>query len=239
MISIAICDDDSMIIEQIQQFIEGYNYKINISKFQSGHDLLDSVNICCDYDLIFLDIEIPGMDGITTAKQLRERNVQSLLVYISSHTDYYYETFETEPFRFINKPIDWILFKKIFELAIERITKLQNFFCFQKDKVISKVLLSDIQYFESERRTIHIKTCNNTYNYYGKLSDVEAILNDYHVVFFRIHKSFIINSAYIKKLEFAKVQMANGDLLPISEKKRTIIRNEYIKYIGGIMCGRD
>lgn len=236
MINIAVCDDNVEIVEQIRKKIMEYKYNSNIVIFHSGIDLIQSLMADHNYDLIFLDIEMPEINGINTGKKLREMEIQSLLIYVSSHKDYYYEAFETEPFRFINKPIDWDVFKSVFEIAINRLTKLNHYFYYQKDKGIKQVLLNQILYFESSGRTIKIVTQKENYSYYGKLDEVENLLAEKNIIFFRIHKSYIINSSYICQLEFAKVHLVNGDILPISENRRTITRRAYMNYIGGIMC---
>lgn len=239
MINIAVCDDNISTTKQIEKYIYACNYNSYVTIFHSGEDLMKSIKLDYNYDLIFLDIEMPKINGINTAKKLREMDIESLIIYVSSHKDYYYDAFETEPFRFINKPINYNLFKNIFDLAVDRLTKLSNYFYFQKDKKIRQIILNQVIYFESHRRTINIVTAKETFSYYGKLDDVEQVLAEKKINFFRIHKSYIINSEYITQLEFTKVHLANGEILPISENRRIKIRSAYMNCIGGLMSGRE
>lgn len=239
MLRIAICDDEIIVVEEIRKYLEeiqkNVNMQFEIDEFYSGKRLLDA-NINQGFDIIYLDIEMPNMNGINTAIQIRETDVNVLLIYVSSYDGYYQQLFEVEPFRFIKKPINKRIFIDVFNKASQRIEKKNTDFHFQYNKSIIKLPLKEIMYFDSQRRTINIHSVNKTYTYYDKLDNVEKKLNNTNNennVFLRVHKSYLVNYKYIKQWEYSKVYLYNGSMLQISEDRRKKVRKRYMELLGG------
>ena len=139
--------------------------------------LLESIQQNEAYDIIFLDIEMEQLDGISTARKIREVDLSVLLIYVSGYDEYLKELFEVEPFRFISKPIDRNRLKTYFSNAIQRTLKKELFFQYSFNKEIQKIPLDDIVYFESKNRSIYIYLKDGTSRYfYGKLNDIEKNL---------------------------------------------------------------
>ena len=149
MIKIAVCDDDIAFTGTTQTFLDQIakeqHLELEVSIFLSGKSLVQEYQEINHFDLIFLDIEMNGMDGIETAKLIREKDYHVLIVYISSHEEYLRQLFEAEPFRFLKKPVGYEDFLSVFLLAQKRISAMQNnYFCFRSGKNITKILCKDI-----------------------------------------------------------------------------------------------
>lgn len=111
MLKIAICDDEPMFGNKLELILlenaKKEQIQINIDVYQSGTSLLKGMwEDAVSYDIIFLDIEMDGMDGLETAKEIRKKNELVLLIYVTSHKSYAIEAYEVQPFRFVVKPID-------------------------------------------------------------------------------------------------------------------------------------
>ncbi len=241
MLRIAICDDESSYVEKMIKYIMDYNKdrlnQIEINEFYSGESLVNHIVKGELFDIIYLDIEMDKLDGISTAITIREYDINVLLIYVSSHESYYKQLFEVEPFRFIKKPINKNQFKDVLEKAISRLEKVSEDFHFQYNKSIIKLPLKDIMYFDSQIRVVNIYTENQIYTYYDKLDNVEKKVKEITNMFIRVHKSYLVNYSYIKQWEYAQVTLYNGYIIQISEDRRKMIRKKYMELIGGINSG--
>lgn len=236
MIKIAICDDEPKFVGTIQTYLEtiaaDYHYEMDIQTYFSGETLIKDYQTGEKFDLIYLDIEMQKMDGIETAKWIRNNDYYVLIVYISSHEEYLRQLFEAEPFRFIQKPVNFDSFLSVFSQAQKRISQQQNnFYCFKFGKNIIKVLCRDILYFESAGRKVIVHTLHKEYAYYDKLNNIEEQLKDSR--FIRIHKAYLVNIDNIEAFQYERVALTDGTILNISEKNRPYIRNEFWKYFKG------
>ncbi|MCR5194762.1 MAG: LytTR family DNA-binding domain-containing protein [Pseudobutyrivibrio sp.] len=234
MLKIAICDDDKNVSSYIEAFVKpeciAQGIRAEIEVFSDGYYLLKSFEQGNNYNIVFLDIEMQKMDGIDTARKIREINHSSILIYVSSYDAYLKELFEVEPFRFISKPIDEKKLKQYFTEACQRFfNKNEGFFQFSFNKEIQRIPLKDIVYFESNNRaiTVYLEDGTDAY-FYGKLNEVENELKNSGHLFLRIHQSFYVNYNYVSKMNysFLTVNWNNDEVdLKISEDRQKLVRN--------------
>lgn len=230
MITIAICDDCTAFTTELEKLINYYgklhSIKIMYQIYFDGDALLKDYNNGVRYDLIYLDIEMRYINGIEAGHYIREMDETVLIIFVSSHENYMKELFEVEPFRFISKPIDKRTFEKYLLNAYERVMRSDGTYIYRYNKIYHQVKVKDIKYFESNRREILIVMLNGVERFYGKLDEVEKALEKYR--FLRIHKSFLVNEAYIKKIAFSYIVLFDGTNLRISQNKQKIIRKNLI-----------
>lgn len=214
MIKIAICDNDVALTSLIEcllyKIAQKMSIAIDVDIFFDGITLRKSMEQENSYDLIYLDIEMEKLDGIETARQIREKDYMVLIIYVSSYEEYLKELFEVEPFRFLSKPIDEKLFYKYFQSAYERIEKEQEYFEVKFNNEIVHVPIKNIVYFESEKRYVHVITDKRKYTLYGKLKEIESQMKNRKFVFIRIHQSYLVNYKYIKRINLLSVVLHNG-----------------------------
>lgn len=232
MIRAAICDDEKRIATRIEKLVIEACTKRGVraftDTFYSGNSLMDYISMGNEYDIIYLDIEMPDMDGIEFAKKLRKENSEVMLVYISAHTEYALQLFDVDTFRFIKKPIDVWEFDDVLNKAYERMISHNRFFTYFYNKNIYKIRLKSIIYFESKGRLIHIHATSGEDEFYGKLDEVEDKLKTEKIQFLRIHKSFLINMEYVEKISYDKVYLKNGEEFGISEGRKKLIQKIYL-----------
>jgi DNA-binding LytR/AlgR family response regulator len=234
MIRIGICDDDEQVLAQVGQYLYTYVHErgINssINSFLSGEDVICDMDIHGAYDIIFLDIELSKMDGIEVAARLRQTYPATILIFISCHSEYYKAAFDVQPFQFIDKPIDFTnlcsLCDRIFNLVLDSPQLLSFYY----NHIHYNVSIIDIVYLESNKRLINVICRNEHYEFYDKLNNLEKYLAEKNHQFIRIHKSFLINPVYIKRLAADGVIMSNGDSLAISRERRQQVRQFYMEY---------
>lgn len=241
MLRIAICDDDSKFTRKLETLVLQESQKLGIRAdtdvFSDGKTLLKSFQNGDHYELIFIDIEMEQVDGITAARRIREIDRTVLLVYVSGYDKYLKELFEVEPFRFLSKPLNHAQFDRYFKEACKRINETEVFYQFTFNKEIRKRSVKDIVYFESNNRIvyIHLKDGTNEY-FYGKLNNVEKELAASRQYFLRIHQSFLVNYDYIIKMNFFNITInyARKKMeLKISEDRQKEVRRQLCKIAGG------
>ncbi len=242
MLKIAICDDDSYFTSKLENLIIYESQKIGIRTetdvFSDGKNLLKAIQNGNHYPLIFIDIEMKVLDGITTARYIRESDRTVLLIYISGYEQYLKELFEVEPFRFLLKPLQKTQFSRYFADACQRIGETSDlYFHFTFNKEIKRIHIQDIVYFESRNRLIYIFLRDTTTeHFYGKLKDIEKSLFNSSLFFFRIHQSFLVNYNYIKSMNYAEITISYGDIekkLKISEDRQKEIRQQLCEITSG------
>ena len=241
MLRIAICDDDLGFTGSLETLVleesESMGIRVDTDVFSDGNTLLKSIQSGEHYGLIFIDIEMEQVDGISAARKIRETDRSVLFIYISGYDKYLKELFEVEPFRFLSKPMDKEKFRRYFNEACHRIGETEVFYQFTFNREIRKVPLKDVVYFESRNRVVHIflRDGSTTY-FYGKLSVVEKELANSRRYFLRIHQSFLVNYDYITRINFFSITISmNGKEteLKISEDRQKEVRRQLCTITAG------
>ncbi len=236
MIKVGICDDEQKFLSQMEKEIgelaKKYHYEIQAELYSDGGELLEDFEKGIGFDLIFLDIEMARVNGIETARKIREKDYHMLIVYVSSYDEYLMQLFEVEPFRFLKKPLQKEQLEDVFIKAQKRIEeKKKSYYRFQTGKTMMQILQKDILFFESAGRKVIIHTMEKQYEYYDKLDKVEEKLEGSR--FLRIHKAYLVNVDNIEAFQYERVALIDGTLLNISEKNRARVRNEFWEYYKG------
>lgn len=238
---IAICDDDLNFAGRFESLVlqesKHMGLRAEVEVFSDGKMLVESIKSGDSYDIIFIDIEMKQVDGITAARRIREMDTSALFIYISGYENHLKELFEVEPFRFLSKPLDEEAFCRYFREACKRINDTESFYQFTFNKQIQKVPLKDVVYFESRNRVVYIHLRDGSSRYfYGKLNNVEKELANGRQYFLRIHQSYMVNYNYIKVITFSSVEFSlNGReiRLKISEDRQKAIRQSLLDIAAG------
>ena len=152
MIRIAVCDDENVIVNQIEHIISEVckreSIPVNIDVFYSGRELKRQVTSGTKYDIIFLDIQMKGGDGITAAENIRKVDDNVLLIYVSGYDKYMMELFRLDVFGFIKKPIDEEILTKTFLETYQRVCSKMVYFTFSYKHEEYKKLIDTIHTYQ-------------------------------------------------------------------------------------------
>jgi len=225
MIRLAICEDNPETLEMLSGYTD-HTGVADIDSYGSGDALLCSLDAGAEpYHIYLLDIEMPGRSGIETAAEIRRRDPEALLIFITDYKEYVYEVFEVLPFRFLRKPAEESAVKKVLEDAREHIFAAWRLFFFHVGHEQHQVSCGVIRYFESAGRRVILHTTSGEVSYYGRIADVPASLDP--TQFARIHTSFIVNLEYVRAVRQAEVVVDGGQALPMSRKYSACVRNTH------------
>ena len=127
----AICDNDEGATFQIEELIEStyekHGVEMEIDVYYSGEKLAEAISQGKMYDIIYLDIQMGGLDGLAVGKYIRKMELDSIIVYISEYIEYIESVFEVEAFEFIRKPVSNEKFMLILKRALNRLDRKQYF----------------------------------------------------------------------------------------------------------------
>lgn len=230
---IIICDDEMHIRDDLKQRLKDYYSSLDvlILSVSSGEELLKMADrepegIFC----VFLDIEMQGMDGLETARQLRKKYPGIPVLLLTSHTELAMEGYEVQAFRFLAKPLRQ---EKLVEAlrAVERTAGKQEQ---HKLRVVTGereiyVDCRDIFYVKSENVYLNIVTTEQTFLMRGKLKELYTSFPE--DLFFQIHRSYIVNLSHIRSFDGKKLIMEDGGQLPVSGRRRELFREKMTRYL--------
>jgi len=223
---IILCDDDPLTTRDIRRRIQSRYKEAEIVECKSGQELLSLLDFG---DIIFLDVEMPELDGMETARRIRLRDKEVSIIFLTGFTDKVFEAFEVEAFRYLVKPVsDSDIFTAISK-ALER-KEREKYLSIEIHGRRLEIPFSKIIYAEVFNRIIRLHTKTGKIDYYGKLTDLE---NELGQGFFRCHRSFLVNMSYVKSYDANDVLLLDDIKVPLSRKKYSSFIRAYIASIKG------
>lgn len=230
MIKIAICDDEIFICKKLNQKIieqsETFQETFQIVFFTSAVELLKSSS---DYDILLLDIQMPEVNGIDLAKNLRKSGNQCAIIFITILKENVFDAFEVEAIDYICKPIDDLRLKNALSRAIKHIKRKRKACLFiQTMNWCKSVPFHTIYYCEIINRKIYLHTQNGIVEYYGKLKEVEKQL-DYR--FIKCHRSYLINLDFLSEYTNGQIILENGEQIPVSRSHQQTFIKLLLQYM--------
>ena len=230
---IAICDDDKIFRQQIYKCLKNYNSKLELTEYSSGAALCSSD---VDYDIIFLDIEMPDLNGMETAQKLRSAGRNGYIIFLTAHTEMIYQAFHVKAFRFLRKPLKMSELREAFSAAEAELAENQVLVIKTGGDVL-RLRIREVMYLEAYGDGTYIYIVQgDVYDVHESLKAVAERLPC--TDFFRIHKSYFIGLRYVRAVSNGNVIMDNQKELPLSRRNTVAFKTAYLEYVrmygGGI-----
>ena len=228
---IAICDDEEIYRVELKTILDKLliNVDYNIDTFDDGTKLMESFNKA-PYDLVFLDIEMPAVDGITLAKSIRNKSENVFIVFLTGHIEYALEGYEVNALRYLTKPVDIGKLKEVIRYVQEKQGSARQLIIREDGEEIL-IDISDVIYMESMNQNVRIVSAKGEHVIRYNIGDFEEQLkND---GFFRIHRGYLISLSKVKKLVKSDVIMDNGETLPVSRSNLKPLKEALYAYVEG------
>lgn len=233
--NIAICDDDKFFCQQMEEFVqqlfEEKSMRYQCEIFYSGESMLSHTKRnSMGFQIYLLDIGMTGMDGIRVAEVIRQKDLEAIIIFVTSHEEEMPKAFDVLAFHYLVKPLDKHQVFRILSSAVSHLQKRRAIFHFSVRKQFFTLLLSEIIYFESVARKIRIFTVTGKcYEYYGVWGEVEAQVNSHP--FIRLHKSYIVNLLHVFHVDGTSILLRNQLRIPISRKYQVSFQRAFRNFV--------
>lgn len=236
MISIAVCDDEllycSNIAKQIKDILAESGTQVIVREFGSGGELLRAVE---NFDIIFLDIMMQDMDGMKTAKLLRDKAYDKILIFLSASRNYVFDAYDVEAFQYLVKPVTEKKLRAVLSRALKKLEEQpREFIIIRQERMRKKLILREILYFEIRGRVITVHTAEGIFDYYGQIGALESMLKGKG--FFRCHKSFLVNLRYVDNYNRQEIVLDTGKRIAVAKRRYEAFCREIIDYMKNRGC---
>lgn len=231
MIKIAIAEDDLQYAKQLEQYIaqfeKEYNRTLSVDFYPDGVNLIKAYE--SQYDILLLDIEMPKLDGMATARAIREVDADVMIVFITNMAQYAIHGYEVDAMDYILKPINYFPFSQRLERALKKLsTREKHHLVIPVKGGIQKIDIANICYIESQRHNLTIHTTEGTYTMLGTMKKMEETLLPHH--FFRCNKGYLVSLHHVDGV-LDGCAIVNGEQLLISRGRK----NEFMEALTDFM----
>lgn len=234
MIRIAIVEDEEKAFDELNEALQLFSKETGaefaVSAFKDAVAFLD--NYQSNYDLVFMDIQMPYLNGMKAAEKLRELDERVALVFVTNLTQYAVKGYSVDAKDYILKPVQY----NRFQCMMKRILSDVNA-CAQEEIFIKnggnmyRVRLSDIRYIEIRDHFILYHMDNKDFSAWGTMKELEAQLEGKG--FCRLDKSNIVNLKYVSDIEGDKLHLFDGETLFISRPRKKAVKDAFASYVRG------
>ena len=235
--NIALCDDDIVGLENAKSVVTNFiaenqsNNKITLNTFTNGDDLLCYIAKSGGFDLLILDILMPGMNGIELATEIRRKDADCKIIFLTSSPEFAINSYKVNAFYYLLKPFNENDLKSLLCKVLNQMVKEKSASIVIKEAgKLTRVQIPTIRYMESIKHTTNFHLNNNeVLSCYSSINEFEEILLSYKG-FVRCHKSFLVNMNYVISISSRNFVLTDETLIPISRQAYGQVKNAYINY---------
>lgn len=234
MYNIAIVEDEwecfQNLKECLEKYTEEYGVAFKIDRFSNGIDFISDYR--ANFDIVFMDVDMPGMNGFATAKKLREMDSSVVLIFVTFLAKYAIKGYEVSAMDYVVKPVNYAAFKMKIERAIDVCRKNRGQETVLKIREgVARIPLKDLIYVEIAGHDIVYHTTHGDYSAYGTLKAVESALPA--SMFAQCHSCYLVNLSHVSKIEDNSVFLGNIELAISRPRKKPFLRALYDYSMGG------
>ena len=235
MFKIAIVEDQEETRESLNRFVRQYaqeqGLQVEISLITDGAEIAE--HYTPGFDIIFMDVEMPRLDGFGAAEAIRAVDTDVVLVFVTNMAQYAIRGYEVDALDFVLKPVSYYQFSTKLERALQRIQRRRGGqVALQVSGGVQLLDTDDILYLETRDRLLHYHTATDTWSVRGSLLKAEKDLAAYH--FARCNQCYLVNLRHVRGVQDDLVQVGE-ERLEISRRQRTAFLAALAAYVGGAL----
>lgn len=233
---IAVCDDEEYCLEAMRQLLQDYPGISRVVYYRNLEELSEAQKNGTTYDLIFMDIEWNGNteNGIEYAAQYNRRSPQTQFVFVTAYNDKFSQRIFWEKLNlcgYLVKPVQKENLKILLDKVREKLFGSEAL-VLQHGGTTEKIPSNQIYYLESNAHQVVIHTLSGEISVYEKLDVYEKKLSK---DFVRIHKSFLVNMQYIRRIEMKEATLQDDTVLPVSRTRYSASRDKYFRFMRAML----
>lgn len=242
MVNILLCDDEEKTLDRIKKYILSIRaqikYPIDISEYTSAESVLKRLHSSDSAsDILITDIDMPGISGMEMARLIRAEKLNVVLIFMTAHAEYVFQSFEYTPFRYIRKEFMEIELLPALQAACEKVNASRDIaLSIKTQDGIFAVRTRDILYYELENRKCIIYTIQNKqYETWKKIRELREQMGEMDNSFIQIYRGCMVNKRYVKTIKKDMIVLEDDTELPVSRRKKQEISDTMMEYWGVIV----
>lgn len=233
MVRIAVVENDQEYIDVLSDYIQTYmkerGLPLDLKVFRDGsHITFDYKPV---YDIIFMDIEMPGMDGMTAAEKIRKVHPDVTLIFVTNMAQYAVQGYKVRARSYLLKPVNYYSFAFELEEAVDALSlRQEDYLLVTGEEGFLKLGIGSVCYVESQLHHAYIHTRDEVIQIRESMKNLESRLSKFY--FCRCHVSYLVNLAYVSGV-YGNTVKVGKDEVPVSRQKRSTFMEALTHYIGG------
>jgi DNA-binding LytR/AlgR family response regulator len=238
LIRIAVVEDEPQVHKQMEEYLLRYQQergvKVQAKYFTDGDELVEGYR--SEYDIVLLDVQMQFLDGMTTARLIREVDEDVIIIFVSNMSQYAIEGYKVGALDFVLKPVTYFALSQRLDKAAERLEKRKKrYISIAREGSWRKLELGQVYYIDSQNHTLLFHTRQGDFPVSGTMQRMEKDLTPYGV-FFRCSKGYLVNLEHIEAIR-DNCAVVNGQMLPISRGKKGALMAALTDYLNGVIRG--
>lgn len=234
MIKVAIVENEEQPSEILRQYCLKYSQenkiKIEILIFNNGYDFLE--NYKADINAVFLDIDMPFLNGMEVATKLRMIDDEVNIIFVTNLAQYAIAGYKVHALDFILKPISYLDFELEMKKIIRKVESKQiNNIVVTSKGIVKKIDFCDIEFIEMIKHNIIIHTISEDIEFRGVLKEIEEKLDNN--LFSRCNNGYIVNLAYVREIKKDELILQSRKILTISRTRKKQFLDDLNKFMNG------
>lgn len=235
LINIGICDDEQQQLEYLKKLVLEWgahtHNKIVVHTFENAEQFVFAWEENKSFDLLLLDIELGGQNGVDLAKTIRKKDEGVCIIFVTGLPDYIEEGYEVSALHYLMKPINENKLCAVLDKAIARLNKVEPSIVLVCRGETIKVLQKDIFFIEAFAHSTVIHTVSATYELKKSISKIESELEA--MAFIRCHRSYLVGIRHISRISKTDILLDNGQIVPLSRRMYNQVNKAFIHYFKG------
>ena len=231
-LKIAICDDCGEQAEYLAELVRAWAKKVraatDIRTFPSAEAFLFSYAEEKDYDILLLDVEMPGMSGVELAREVRRENAAVQMVFVTGYYEYFSDGFDVSALHYLIKPANADKLFPVLDRAVQNIGRGQRSVLVETAEETVRIPLAEIMYAEAENVYVCVHTKEGAYRIRQSLAKFAGQLDD---TFFRVHRSYIVGLGHIRRISRTEIILTDGARIPISRGMYPAVHEALIRVL--------
>jgi DNA-binding LytR/AlgR family response regulator len=233
VIRIGIVEDDAasalLLVEHLRRYEREHDESFAITTFADGADVVSGYRPV--FDILLLDVEMPGLDGFSAAERIRLVDRDVVIVFITNMTQYAIRGYEVDALSYVLKPVSYFAFSQEIKKSVARLRRRSaDYLLLAVDGGLVRVATDDIVFLESAKHRTTVHTVDGRYSVVGPLKALEAQLEGKS--FFRSNSGYVVNLRHVLGVHGSSALMLGGHDLLISRPRKKAFLAALTDYLG-------
>ena len=232
-LKIALCDDEKeqreYLCALISKWAKRKNHLAELQQYPGSEAFLFDYEEKKDLDILLLDVEMPGKNGIEVAKTVRKHDQGIQIIFVTGFYEYFSDGFDVSALHYLIKPVDEDKLYPVLDKAVENLRHRERSVLIPVDGAQVRIPLADILYIQAQNT--HINICTADGEPYLTRMSLAKFMESLDDTFFKVHRSYVVSLKFIKKITKPQITMENGDEIPMSRGLYGNVHEALIRFL--------